>query len=448
MRIKLARTMSTVECKKRFGDDVEIYRNAHVSYLSTDTRELKEDDLFVALTGKERNGADFLHEARTCGASAAIARNGLSHLTAWARAYKKEVAPKTVAVTGSVGKSCVKEMLRSLLSERFSVHTSDGNYNTEIGILLTVLAMPEGCEILIAEMGARSAGDIRTLSTLLSPDVGIITAIGRAHVGMLGGIENVKKVKFEITDGMDRNGKLFLGVGVEPPQNMLFPEDFVNRLSDDPRESFAVYAVRSEPQRTCFTVKTEGDLYKDAMIRASGKHMAHNAALAIAAARHLGLSREEILRRLDVFRPLPLRGETEEICGVTLIKDYYNASPESMHAAAELLRVFRGNRPGVRAYAMLGDMLELGDYSEEMHREVGAVFGRLPIDGIFAFGQYKATLLDAAAKQQFAGILSDDPEELASRLLPGDILLVKASRGMHAESWIERLFTKGGYKKK
>lgn len=447
MRIKLARTLTESECRKRFGDDVAVYRKATAVFLVTDSREVEENDIFVALAGREKNGADFLEEARTRGAAFAVTRNGLVHLSAWARAYKEEVAPKTVAVTGSVGKSCVKEMLRSLLSEEFSVHASEGNYNTEIGILLTVLAMPESCEILIVEMGARSAGDIRTLSMLLSPDIGIITAIGHAHVGMLGDPKSVQKVKFEIIEGMHDRGRLFLGIGVKPPQNMQFPSDLIEGFSENAHDTFAVYAVRTEPKKTCFTVKTEGYLYKDMTVRASGKHMAHNAALAIAAAEHLGLSRDAIARGINAFRPLPLRGEVDEIGGVTLIKDYYNASPESMRAAAELLRVFRGNRPGARTYALLGDMLELGDYSEDMHREVGFVFGKLPIDGIFAFGRYKNTLLEAAAEQNFVGILSGEPDDLASRLHAGDILLIKASRGMHAEAWIERLFTKGGCKK-
>ena len=242
MRIKLARPLTPDECRARFGNDVTIYREVPALYLTTDTREVEENDIFVALTGEKENGANFLSEAVLRGAAHAITANGLSHLTRWARQYKEEVAPKTIAVTGSVGKSSVKEMLRALLSGHFLIHVSEGNYNTEIGILLTVLSMPEQCEILVAEAGARHMGDIAVLSRFLMPDIGIITAIGHAHIGMFGSIDNVRKAKFEIAEGMGVQSTLFLGIGVEPSQSMHLSCE-IKRLSKNAEDAFSVYAI-------------------------------------------------------------------------------------------------------------------------------------------------------------------------------------------------------------
>ena len=435
MRIKLGRPIPTEELRRRFPKDIAVYQNDIAYYLTTDSREVRPGDIFAALPGKNTSGQAYIVSARTLGASAAITGSSLSILSALAESYRNSLAPIVIAVTGSVGKTSTKEFLRSLFSVRYRVSATQENYNNELGVPLTLLSMPENTQVLIAELGMRALGEISYLARLVQPETALITAIGQSHLETLGNLYNIRKAKFEITDGLKEIGTLYLGCGVFP-----LSEDPILRkkyrtvsLSTSPEMPPAVYAVSCRENETYFSLSAGGRNYEALQIPVLGAHMAKNAALAVLVALQYGLTEEEIRAGLAGFQNASRRSDIRTVKGITLIEDCYNASPESMAAAAELLKNVKGMHPGSRAFALLGDMLELGRDSRALHIAVGQIFGRLPLSGLFVYGDRANDILEGARMTGFSGMMSNIPYKLKDILVPGDILLVKASREMEAE---------------
>ncbi len=432
MRIKLSRRLDPKELIQCFSSEVALFSDAPIHALTTDSREVQPGDLFIALEGAHASGQDYILSARARGASAVVKKNGLSVLHRLAEQKRARFRGISVAVTGSVGKTTTKEFLRALLSVKYRVSANRGNYNNELGVPLTLLSAPEDSEVLITELGMRALGEIRSLSKLVMPHYAAITAIGQSHLSRMGSIYNIRKAKFEITEGLSPNGTLFLGAGVLPLSEESHAYQTVSlSLSYDAPPS--VYGIRIAENGSFFHMHTEKSEMRDLFIPTYGAHMAKNAALAVRIAEEMGLTEEEIRRGLLAFQNAGRRSEIRTAKGITVILDCYNSSPESMAAAAELLKSVKGLHPGSRAFALIGDMLELGNDSAALHMAVGQIFGRLPLSGLYVYGEKKEELLSGAHLSGFHGILSDKPYQLRDILVPGDILLVKASRDMEAE---------------
>ncbi len=460
----------------RLKDD----RDGHVeiSQISTDSRAVAADDLFLALRGEKFDGHDFLAQAIAGGCRALcveesevarlpsgfpalLCKDSLKAYQAMAEKVRDDMDSLLIGITGSVGKTSTKDILASLLSGKYRVHKTADNNNNEIGLPLTILQAPGDTQICITEMGMRGPGQIRELTLIAKPDIAVITKIGMSHIGLLGSLDEIAKAKEEIVEGLKDGGLLVLNY--DDPFLRKFGED---QLSSDVR----VTAVHSKPvseetlsgkhaNLICRNLKydqnlagfsleykkTDGESYliKDLEVKIQGIHYLSNLLLALACLTELSYQAQEIkglLKELDgdVFRQKIL------YCGpLTVIDDSYNAAPDSMRAALKNLASYPGEKKKI---AVLGGMLELGDYEAEEHIKIGRLCVQYDINAVYAFSDkafyYKKGAQTEGAAESYVKTF-ESREELARTLsedLYGDeIILVKGSRSYKMEEIVARI---------
>ncbi len=434
MRIKLGLPISLPEI-----DDLKTV--PIITGISTDSRETEAGDLFLALRGERTNGGDHVQEALGRGAAAVISEEKLPDcpcltvhsvnetIADLAKKYADTVKPKTVAVTGSVGKSTVISYAKTVLSAKFRVHAPSGNHNTDLGLPLTMLAMPADTELLLLEMGARHPGDIRRISLLARPDLAAITNIGSSHLETFGSRNAILHAKTEIVCGMPRNGRLLLNI-------------------DDPH--LREFAKRSK--QPIVTLSADGraaDYTLPKELQKQGTAARYAALFASAMGDLLGIDKGEIAAALSLCTAPPMRQEKIEHGGILYLMDAYNASPESMVAAFELLASYISD--GKRTFALLGDMRELGNESRILHKAVGKAYARLGATGLFCYGAEARAIGEGAEADGMARdrIEYFAPEEEAAmiraicrRLRDGDVLLLKASRAMRLDHILDQLLNR------
>ncbi len=361
-----------------------------VTGMQVDSRRIAEGDLFVAVGG----GEDFVEHALARGAAAALVpTDAFAALAAIAGQVRDRSKARIVGITGSTGKTSTKDILYALCAPHRRTIANEGNYNTEVGVPLTICRIEEDTEVCISEMGMRGAGQIAWLASFVKPDVGVITNIGPAHLELLGSIENIARAKAELVEALPAGG-----VAVVPEEPLLEPylgrtDIVVKRVDADAPIPFA----------TSY----------------SSQHQLLNTRTAIAAAECLDIPLPD---RLDVEfskfreeeRPLPGDG--------VLLNDCYNANPVSMRAALEHFVVRAGGR---RRIAVLGDMLELGPSAPEYHREIAELVRELGIERVIAVGE-----LARAYGGEWVPTAADAAERLRAELQPGDAVLVKGSLGV------------------
>ena len=437
MRIKLGFPLDTKMLSERFPNETLLFSTTTATHLTTDSRETVTGDIFVALDGKSDSGTRFIGDARNNGASLALFGNARSTLLTLAKEARKKLKGRVIAVTGSVGKTTTKDLLSAILSVRGKVFATHQNENNELGVPLTVLSAPKDTDFLIVEMGMRHSGEIASLSKAVLPDDALITAVGQSHIETLGSISEVRRAKYEILCGLKPEGSLFTGISATPPEETILPKKTVSLSKHTPP---FVYGIAPTDTGTLFSIALCDRNIENLFISAYGRHTARNAALASLLALSYGLTEAELREGLSRYRGSALRTEIQEKNGVFLLMDCYNASPESMAAAAETVKDFIVRNSAKRFFALLGDMNELGKDASALHIAVGEIFGRLTLTGIFAFGSHRNELLSGAKMTGFAGILSDDLALLSKTLQKGDFLLVKASRSLGGERMAEQLF--------
>ena len=426
--------------------------------LVTDSREVTRGSLFIALKGEQQDGHAYIAQAVERGAAGVLCerapvdpaaatvvevastRQALVDITSYR--LRRQPVP-IVAITGSAGKTTTKELIAHVLGRRFRVHKSEGNLNTYTGIPMTVFQMDPGDRALVLEYAMSRAGEIRELTMTAPPNIGVVLNVGLAHVGFLGSIEAVAAAKRELVEGLAPNGLAVLN-------------------ADDPR----VKAMASAAKRVTFyglgaeaqvraekihlhgldgsgfelrTPRGNADVY----LRLPGQHSVSNALAAAAVALEFGYDAAAIASALHGFNPPSRRmnvigGRN----GATVIDDSYNASPGSMEAALEVLRLAP---EGTVRIAVLGDMLELGDHAEHAHAEVGSLAGQTA-DFVIAMGEQARTTVESARRaglSQDRAIVVDTPEQaidaLEPLLSPKARVLVKGSRGMRLERVVERI---------
>jgi UDP-N-acetylmuramoyl-tripeptide--D-alanyl-D-alanine ligase len=371
-----------------------------VTGMEVDSRRIEEGDLFVAVGG----GADFVEHALARGAAAAlVAENGVAALAAVARAVRDRSNARFVGITGSTGKTSTKDILYALCAPHRRTIASEGNYNTEIGVPLTICRTELETEVVISEMAMRGPGQIAWLASFVKPDVGVITNIGPAHLEFLGTIENIARAKAELLDALPAGG-----IAVVPPEPLLEP--YLQR-ADIVVERVPVDAPL--PFTTSYT----------------SKHQLANTRTAVAVAECLGVPLPagmvtvEFSKRREEERELPGGG--------LLLNDCYNANPVSMRAALEHLVDRAGTR---RKVAVLGDMRELGPQGPAYHAEIGSLLRELAVEHVIAVGELA---------RAYGGEWVATPEEAAVRLRevlrPGDVVLVKGSLAVGLEVVAENL---------
>lgn len=424
--------------------------DALVGRVCTDSRQLQAGDFFVPLVGERFDGHHFLAQLPEHKVQAAVVSrswteplpSGLLHwrvddtLLAYqqlALLHRRALAKPLVAVTGSAGKTTTRELIRAALAPLGAIQASEGNNNNDVGVPLTVLGASAADAALVIEMGMRGPGEIERLSRCTEPDLAVITNIGTAHIGRLGSREAIAAAKCEITAGLHPKGTVVIPAGdplLESALAAVWSGRVLRvRLADDPE-------VESD---------LVGDVNGDHLLigadrlplQLEGRHNARNLLLAVAVADQLGVSRKA-LQAMQVTVPGG-RNRRLQQGGLTLLDETYNASPEAVLAALELLAA----QPG-RRFAVLGTMLELGERSLELHQEVAARAVQLGLDGLVlvdggAEGKAMAEVAAPLPHLQLVSHPEDAAAPLAAWLNSGDVLLLKASRGVALERLIPLL---------
>lgn len=426
---------------------------------SIDSRRIRKNEIFIALKGENFDGHKYINEAFQKGACAAIAEripegladkpvikvrsceNALADLANnWRKSFSEL---KLVAITGSNGKTTTKEMTHSILSVKHNVLKNSGNFNNHIGLPLTLLKLKKKHEICVLELGMNDFGEIRELARICKPDVGAITNIGRAHLEKLGSVEGVAKAKGELVENF--TPKNIFCVNADDPNILkLAQKSHANKIYyglEYSNSSIKISNIEKQDlQSIRFNIQLEGK-NTDTRIRGIGIHNVLNALCASTIAYSLGCGLDEIQAGLERYIPSQMRLEVIETpFKFKIINDSYNANPDSMIMGIEELATYKNNN---NLIAILGDMLELGDSSQREHENIGKELSARKIDYVIAMGEQAKSILNGI-NGSLTGFHVDSHEE-ASKLLmeiakPGDVVLIKGSRGMKMENIIQNLY--------
>lgn len=424
--------------------------------ISTDTRSIQAGNLFVALVGERFDGNEFAAQAVAQGATALLVSktvnvpdyvtviqvsNTLTALQALARFHRQRYSIPVIAVTGSNGKTTTKDMIAAVLSGKFKVLKTEANFNNEIGLSLTLLKLEASHEVAVVEMGMRASGEIRELTEIALPTVGVVTNVGETHMEILGSIENIASAKAELVEAIAPDDLVVLNADDPHVRDMQHKTQgrivFYGIASQAFVRAENITAGKSAELSTTFDCRSVRGSFT-VTLPTVGIHNVYNALAAITVGWELGLQPREIQTGISSFVPGAMRLEVTSYGPYTVINDVYNASPLSMAAAlTTLANVSKG-----RKIAVLGDMLELGDASVEAHRRVGRLAAEQGVDSIIAVGELAQHIAAAASEQgvkstQFFTEHKVAIDALRKLLQPGDYILLKGSRGMKMETMLE-----------
>ena len=431
------------------GTVEEKYADVEFFGANNDTRVLKPGQLFIVLQGA-RDGHDFIPAAMEKGAAAVLCSKKVGDYPAIfvddprtalgdiAREELNRIGPKVVAVTGSVGKSTTKEMIATVLESTYRVSKTPANHNNDIGMPMAILSMPLDTEVAVLEMGMNHFREIAYLSNIANPDVAVIINVGTMHIEFLGSQLGIRQAKMEIVEGMSPHGMLLLNGD----------DTLLRYLDKQPRQRITYFGQAEDCDVRGLDVVQDGETLRfraeagklsiPVNLSLEGDHYVNDALAAVTVALKLAVPSERISESLETFRNMSGRQEIFKAGEYTIIKDCYNAGPESMAAALGVL----GKRPG-RKIAVLGDMLELGDCAQAEHYKVGRIAAE-KADMVFAYGPYSNRVIDGTitgGMPESMGRAFDDREVMAAALKrvakPGDVILFKASRGMQLEQVLE-----------
>ena len=431
------------------GTVEEKYADVEFTGANNDTRVLQPGQLFLALQGA-RDGHDFIPNAMERGAAAVLCSRKVGDYPAIyvddprialgeiAREELQRIGAKVVAVTGSVGKSTTKEMIATVLSSTYRVSKTPANHNNDIGMPMAILSMPLDTEVAVLEMGMNHFREIAYLSQIAHPDVAVIVNIGFMHMEFLGSQIGIREAKMEIVEGMNPHGMLLLN-GDDTLLRCLDrqPAQRITYFGESDGCGVRCFDVVQRGGKLCFWVEA-GKLHIPVELNLEGEHYVSDALAAVTVGLKLAVAPEQISQSLEGFQNISGRQEIFEAGQMTIINDCYNAGPESMAAALGVL----GNRPG-RRIAVLGDMLELGDCAPAEHYKIGRIAAE-KADLVFAYGPYAERVIDGTitgGMPENKGRCFETHEDMAKALKrtarPGDVILFKASHGMHLEKVLD-----------
>lgn len=430
-----------------------------------DSRQVEPGFLFIATKGERVDGHRFIPQVMQKGAAGAVCEevpenedgiyiqveDSFQALKDIARFYRQQLDLKVIGITGSVGKTSTKEFIASVLETKYKVLKTEGNFNNEVGLPLTVLKIREEHEAAVLEMGISDFGEMHRLSEIAKPDICVLTNIGQCHLENLKSREGILKAKTEIFDFMQEDGTVCINgdddmlrtiEAVKGRRPMTFGKEKSNRVYAEKTENKGLFGSSAE-------IHIDGETF-DAAIPLPGEHMVYNALAAACVGSLMGLSTEQIREGIAAVRPVGGRSHIIRLEGWVLIDDCYNANPVSVCAALDLLSAAL-----TRKAAVLGDMFELGENEREMHAEVGAYAVQKGIDVIICIGALSETMFWRAREEAGkAGRTSEniyyfaDKQEFLIKsgeiLQKGDTVLVKASHGMAFEEIVRALEERGG----
>lgn len=423
--------------------------------ITTDSRKISSGALFIALKGENFNGEDFAEESLKKGAAAVLVSRGFDKnldgvvikvddtLTAYrqiAGAWRERFDIPIVAVTGSNGKTTTKDLTAAALDALGQVQKTSGNFNNEVGVPMTLLGIKDKTNAAVVEIGMRGLGQIESLAAVVKPTIGIVTNVSETHIELLGSIENIAKAKGELVEAIESGGTIILNADNHHTiemKNLVRDGVKVLTYSLDKGADFVAKNILIGSVSTEFTLSFRGKEY-DFEIPMLGRHNVSNALAAIAAGYAVGLTVPEVQRGFSTLTTTKMRYEVIRRDGLTIINDAYNASPASMRAAIHTTsEIYNG-----RLIAVLGDMLELGDISEQLHREIGAELVENKFDTLITLGELGKFIAAGARDAGLTNVYSfNTHEDAAKKILElvkdGDTILFKASHVMHMEKIIE-----------
>ncbi len=427
-----------------FGDE-----NTVVTSIVTDSRQVKNGTLFSAIKGERVDGHKFVSQCIESGAVCALVEekpqcecnyilvdSTLVALKKIAEYYRSLFKIPFIGITGSVGKTSTKEMISSVLSQKFNVHKTQGNFNNELGVPLTIFGLEEEHEIAVIEMGISGFSEMTRLSTIVRPDISVITNIGYCHLENLIDLDGVLKAKTEMLEFLNPSGKMFFCGDDE--------KLFTVKEHNDIKTTFYGFEDRNEYKAEII----ETDLLKgiscklylrngvvEANVPSVESHMVSNALCAAAIGESLGMSLEEIKLGVESYKTVGSRSNVIRKSDITIIDDCYNANPTSVRASVNSLSKFSG-----RKIAVIGDMKELGKNEAELHFDTGKYIIDKGIDVVVAVGELCKHLFEGAnGNGYYYKTVDECIEKIGEIIKKGDTVLVKASHSMHFENIVEKL---------
>ena len=461
MNLKIKDILKCTKGKLIIGDIEHECKN-----YSKDTRTIKKGDTYIGIKGEKFDGSLFWKDALNNGAETVIINKvELKDIEKYQKQNKNiiqvedtiqaigEMASlkmkklkntynlKVVGVTGSVGKTSTKDIIANVLSKKYKVLKTEGNNNNHIGLPLTILRIQDE-EIAVIEMGMNHFGEISYLTKIAKPDIAVITNIGTSHIGNLGSRENILKAKLEILEGMSKK-KIVINND----------NDLLHKWYLENKEKIEIhtFGIQNDSEFNATDIKLEENSSKficknekiNIEVPVGGEHFILNALCGLTVGKLLNLNNEEIQNGIRDFKLTAKRMEINHLTNnITIINDSYNASYESMKASITNLK----NMHGERKIAVLGDMFELGEFSEKLHREVGTEIYKSKIDKLYIIGNYAKFIGEEAEKEGYKKeniIYFENREELFNNLKQnlqnGDIVLIKASNGMKLFEVAEKL---------
>lgn len=432
---------------------------SEVTSVTTDSRAVVPGTLFVPMIGERVDAHRFLPGAAQAGAAAVLTQEhtecSAAGSCAWiavedtrsalqkiAGAYRSRFSIPVVGVTGSVGKTTTKEMISLALSAEKNVMKTQGNFNSQLGVPLTVFRLLPQHQAAVIEMGMSEFGEMARLAQIVRPTCAVMTNIGISHIENLKTQENIRSEKLHITDAFAADSVLFLN-GDDPLLRQLrgtLPFSTVYFGTEDWCD------VRAE-QITCENGTSQFIAVCNAFrvpvsLPVPGAHNILNALAALCVAHHLGVSPQKVAAALHTYRPPAMRQQIHKVGGITVIDDSYNASPDSMRSSVNILMDMKGSG---RAVGVFADMLELGEYSRQAHFDAGIYAAVHGIDALFVIGEQAQEIrwgaLSARCRLPVFSFLSNGQalEELLKYLQPGDAVIVKGSRGMKTDEIVRGL---------
>ena len=435
--------------------------HAEAAGVVVDSRKAGENFIFVATKGERVDGHRFIPDVFAKGAlgvvcekepeslpgPCSVVEDSFEALKQIGEFYRQQLPVKVVGITGSVGKTSTKEFVAAVLSMKYKVHKTLGNYNNEVGVPLTVLSMPEDTEVAVLEMGINHFGEMHNLSRIARPDICIMTNIGQCHLEFLGSREGILKAKSEMFDFMKEDGSVCINGD----------DDMLASIKEVKGKKPVTFGLSEQCRVYATDIKGKGLFGSEAMIHGNGEsfavqiplpgeHMVYNALAAAAAGQLLGMTPEEIRDGIAAVESVSGRSHIVKLPDKVLIDDCYNANPVSMEAAIDLLLQADGRR-----VAVMGDMFELGEQEKEMHARVGKYAAEKGVECIICAGKLARCIYEGA--REAAGERKDGPaaeifyfedresllEGINQILKPGDTILIKASHGMGFEKVVEQL---------
>lgn len=450
------RTFTTEEIARATGGVAS--GHAEVTSVVIDNREARPGSLFIAIKGERLDGHTFIDSAVEAGATAVLCHKDVDckvptvkvadttqAFLDLGKSYRLEYDIPVVALTGSVGKTTTKEMIWCVLNAKFNAHKTYKNWNNEIGLPKVLLRLEPEHTALVLELGMNHKGEISTLSKTALPDIGVITNVGVSHIENLGSREGILAAKLELLDGMKKGSPILLNKDNDMLSTVDLPDYQVRWFAiHDQDADVRAEEIDYKDDSTTFTVVTKDGRWP-VELPTTGEHNVYDALAAIAVGLELDISPKDAAKALKNYRPAGMRENVVEKGGVTVIEDCYNASPDSMKAMAETLTL--KGAPGRRKIAVIGDMLELGDYSEEAHALAGQYMAEAGIDLLITYGPLSTFAAKSAREHGLLRVFDfqdkgDLIEKLTGMLKPGDVVAVKGSRGMQMEEIIQEIYDK------